>query len=158
VRDLSLLGLGRIRDHPRKSAANAFSVFAYRRIIRLTEAPIGVRIQRHRFRRQRACGIFLCGNAFTGKLVVDAAGSACKPSSTAEAYVFNATVIPSGDLEYLTLWQDPEAQPAVSTLNAQDGATTSNMAIVPNGDGKTDAYAGNGTTQLILDISAYFAP
>jgi hypothetical protein len=32
------------------------------------------------------------------------------------------------------------------------------MAIVPNTDGKTDAYAGNGTTQLLLDISAYFAP
>ena len=38
-----------------------------------------------------------------------------------------------------------------------DGAITSNMAIVPNGDGKTDAYAA-GSTQLILDISGYFAP
>ena len=31
------------------------------------------------------------------------------------------------------------------------------MAIVPNGDGKTDAFAA-GYTQLILDISGYFAP
>jgi hypothetical protein len=32
------------------------------------------------------------------------------------------------------------------------------MAVVPNttGDGKVDAYA-SGTTQLILDIAAYFA-
>jgi hypothetical protein len=98
------------------------------------------------------------GGAFTGKLVVNVASSPCEPPSTAQAYVFNATVVPSGALGYVTLWPDGEAQPGVSTLNAADGAITSNMAIVPNTDGKTDAYAGNGTTQLILDISGYFAP
>ena len=46
---------------------------------------------------------------------------------------------------------------ARSTLNAIDGAITSNMAIVPNSDGSTDAFASN-LTQLILDISSYFAP
>ena len=49
------------------------------------------------------------------------------------------------------------SQPVVSTLNAFDGAITSNMAIVPTVNGKIDAYA-SGTTQLILDISSYFAP
>jgi hypothetical protein len=34
---------------------------------------------------------------------------------------------------------------------------TSNMAIVPNYDGSVSAYA-QGITQLILDISSYFAP
>jgi hypothetical protein len=48
-------------------------------------------------------------------------------------------------------------KPLVSTLNALDAAITSNMAIVPNLNGKTDAYA-SGTTQLVLDISSYFAP
>jgi hypothetical protein len=59
----------------------------------------------------------------------------------------------------LTLWPDGETQPVVSTLNAADGAVASNMAIVPNraGDGDTDAFASS-TTQLIMDISAYFAP
>ncbi|MGA3213874.1 MAG: hypothetical protein ABSD20_21410 [Terriglobales bacterium] len=90
-------------------------------------------------------------------LVVNVSGSACAPSATDKAYVFNATAIPTGDLGYLTLWPDGETQPVVSTLNAEDGAITSNMAIVPNSDGKTDAYA-SGTTQLVLDISAYFAP
>jgi hypothetical protein len=53
---------------------------------------------------------------------------------------------------------DGEQQPGVSTLNAGDGSVTSNMAVVPNhGDGMIDAYA-HGTTQLILDISGYFAP
>jgi hypothetical protein len=73
--------------------------------------------------------------------------------------VFNATVIPPGSLGYLTLWPDGADQPVVSTLNAFDGSLTNNMAIVPAGtQGKIDAYAGNGLTQLILDISSYFAP
>ena len=47
--------------------------------------------------------------------------------------------------------------PLVSTLNAIDGWITSNMAIVPTTNGNVDAYA-SGITQLILDISSYFAP
>jgi len=71
--------------------------------------------------------------------------------------VFNATVVPVGSLGYLTLWPDTENKPVVSTLNAVDGMITSNMAIVPNVNGKTDAYA-SGITQLVLDISSFFAP
>jgi hypothetical protein len=99
------------------------------------------------------------GQPFTGTLSppVDVVDSVCAPSSTAQAYVLNATVVPTGSLGYLTLWPDSEQRPGVSTLNAFDGAITSNMAIVPNIDGKTDAFA-SGTTQLILDISSYFAP
>jgi hypothetical protein len=48
--------------------------------------------------------------------------------------------------------------PIVSTLNADDRFITSNMAVVPNTDGSTDAYGGDGITQLILDVSRYFAP
>ncbi|MGA3213501.1 MAG: choice-of-anchor tandem repeat GloVer-containing protein [Terriglobales bacterium] len=96
--------------------------------------------------------------AFSGELTVKVSGSVCAPPHTAQAYVFNATVVPSGALGYLTLWPDGEPQPAgVSTLNALDGVITSNMAIVPTTNGKIDAYA-SGTTQLVLDISAYFAP
>ena len=94
---------------------------------------------------------------FSGELTVNVVGSPCAPPSDAQAYVFNATVVPNGALGYLTLWPDTENQPVVSTLNAIDGAITSNMAIVPNVNGKTDAYA-SGTTQLILDISSFFAP
>jgi hypothetical protein len=82
----------------------------------------------------------------------------CSVPSVGQAYVFNATVVPYPTLSYLTLWPDGETQPGVSTLNAGDGRVTSNMAVVPNhDDGKVDAYA-QGTTQLILDISSYFAP
>jgi hypothetical protein len=77
--------------------------------------------------------------------------------ANAKAYVFNATVVPSPNLSYLTLWPDGEGQPVVSTLKAADGWITSNMAIVPNVNGKIDAYAA-GMTQMVLDISSYFAP
>ena len=99
------------------------------------------------------------GLPFSGTLSppVDVVDSPCEPPAAAQAYVFNATVVPYGALGYLTLWPDGSDRPVVSTLNALDGSITSNMAIVPTADGKIDAYA-SGITQLILDISSYFAP
>ncbi len=99
------------------------------------------------------------GPPFMGTLSppVDVADSVCGPPAAAQAYVLNATVVPTGALGYLTLWPDGTGQPVVSTLNALDGSITNNMAIVPTADGKIDAYA-SGVTQLILDISSYFAP
>ena len=94
---------------------------------------------------------------FVGRLPVNVVGSVCAPSNTAQAYVLNATVVPAGPLGYLTLWPDCEGRPGVSTLNAIDGAITSNMAIVPTNNGSIDAFATN-PTQLILDISSYFGP
>jgi hypothetical protein len=96
---------------------------------------------------------------FTGMIVapVGVPGNPCGLPATAQAFVFNATVFPQGALGYLTLWPDGEPQPIVSTLTASDGAVTSNMAIVPTLNGYTDAYASS-ITQLVLDISSYFAP
>jgi hypothetical protein len=89
---------------------------------------------------------------------VDVLGSPCGVPSQAQAYALNATVVPVGSLGYLSLWADGQPQPTVSTLNASDGAITSNMAFVPAGtQGEIDAFA-YGTTNLILDISGFFAP
>ena len=97
------------------------------------------------------------GQPFIGELTVDVIDSPCSPPANAQAYVFNATVVPPGALGYLTLWPDGANQPLVSTLNAIDGSITSNMAIVPTSNGSIDAYASS-LTQMILDISSYFAP
>jgi len=97
------------------------------------------------------------GGAFQGALPVGITTSVCAPPIAAQAYVFNATVVPSGALGYLTLWPDGSNQPTASTLNALDGLVTSNLAIVPSTNGSIDAFASN-LTQLILDISSYFAP
>ncbi len=99
------------------------------------------------------------GQPFSGTLspAVDVVDSPCGVPAAAQAYVFNASVVPYGALGYLTLWPDGASQPVVSTLNALDASISSNMAIVPSTNGKVDAYA-SGLTQLILDISSYFAP
>jgi hypothetical protein len=94
---------------------------------------------------------------FSGEIRVAVANSPCGVPGSATSYVLNATVIPAGPLGYLTLWPDGQPQPVVSTLNALDGAVTSNMAIVPTTNQYIDAYAPD-PTYLILDISAYFAP
>jgi hypothetical protein len=94
---------------------------------------------------------------FSGTLAVPVSGSSCAPPATAQAYVLNATVVPVGVLAYLALWPDGGARPFVSTLNSDDGTITSNMAIVPTTNGTIDGYATD-PTQLILDLSSYFAP
>src|SRR5581483_3207673 len=97
------------------------------------------------------------GGAFNGELTVDVMGSSCTVPGTAQAYVLNATALPQTILGYLTLWPDGQQQPVVSTLNAIDGATTSNMAIVSTTNGSIDAFVTN-PSNLILDLSGYLAP
>ncbi len=92
-----------------------------------------------------------------GVLPVQVGSSPCPQANGAQAYVINATVVPSGPLVYLTLWPDSESQPNVSTLNADDAAITSNMAIVPTSNGTIDVFSSN-PTQVIVDITSYFAP
>jgi hypothetical protein len=84
-------------------------------------------------------------------------GNNCPVNGAAKAFVMNATVVPPGGLGLLKLWADGATQPGVSTLNAYDGDVTSNMAIVGTTNGSIDAFASN-PTQLVMDISAYFAP
>jgi hypothetical protein len=95
---------------------------------------------------------------FSGMIVANAGASSCLPQgNAAQAFVLNATAVPPGPLGFLALWPDGQTQPLVSTLNALDGAITSNMAIVPGPSGSIDAFAAD-PTHLILDISGYFAP
>ncbi len=84
--------------------------------------------------------------------------SRCSVPATAKAYSVNATVLPTGALSFLTLWPSAQTQPFVSTLNAGSGGVAANAAIVPAGaNGGISAFASNAT-DLILDISGYFAP
>ena len=84
--------------------------------------------------------------------------SNCGIPSNARAYSTNATVVPSGPLGFLTLFQSGRAQPLVSTLNAPTGAVVANAAILPAGDnGAISAYV-SGASHLVIDINGYFAP
>ncbi len=83
--------------------------------------------------------------------------SACGLPADAQAYSLNVTVVPSGRLSYLTLWPSGQMKPLVSTLNSWSGTVAANAAIVPAGTGgSVDIYASD-PTQVILDITGYFA-
>lgn len=85
------------------------------------------------------------------------AASSCAVPANAQSYVLNTTVVPTGQLVYLANWAHGTAQPLQSTLNAFDGAVSSNLAIVPTIDGSVSSYA-TAPTALILDVFGYFAP
>ncbi len=95
--------------------------------------------------------------AFNGAIDVGVQATFCGAPPTAQSYVLNATVVPPGPLGFLTLWPQGAVQPLVSSLNAADGAVTSNMAIVPTTNGSISAF-GSNPTHLVVDISGYFAP
>jgi hypothetical protein len=88
---------------------------------------------------------------------VNVTASGCGAPASAQSFVLNATVVPPGVLGFLTMWPQVAARPLVSTLNAGDGAITSNMAIVPTTNGSVSAFTSN-PSHLVLDISGYFAP
>ncbi len=94
---------------------------------------------------------------FPGVFSVGLAGSTCGVPAAAAAGVVNVTAVPPGPLQYLSLWPAGATQPTVSTLNAADGAITSNMAVVPTSEGIINSYASD-PTQLLIDIASYFAP
>lgn len=93
---------------------------------------------------------------FSGTLAIPLGGT-CGLPADAQAYVVNATAVPSTTLSYLNLWSGAVTQPNTSILNAQDGAIASDMDIVQANNGSISAYATN-PTNLFLDVSGYFAP
>jgi Beta-propeller repeat len=88
---------------------------------------------------------------------VNVTGSPCGVPATAQAFVFNATVVPPGFLGYITMWPQGQTQPLAATLNDTDGAVTNNMAIVPATTGSISVFP-SAPTHLVLDIFGYFAP
>ncbi len=90
-------------------------------------------------------------------LMLNVTANVCGVPASAQAYLFNATVVPPGSLGFLTLWPNGTPQPGTSTLNAFDGAVTSNMAIVATTNGSVNAFV-SAPTHLIMDIFGYFAP
>lgn len=86
------------------------------------------------------------------------ASSACGLPADAVAYSVNVTVVPKGPLGYLVLWPSGQARPSTSTLNSPGGRIRANFAIVPAGAaGAVSAYATDAT-DLVLDVTGYFAP
>jgi hypothetical protein len=90
--------------------------------------------------------------------------SGCGIPSTAAAYSLNVTVVPPGQVTYLTMWPTGQSMPTVSTLNdfstqvATPGNVQAAAAIVPAGANGSVSVFVSDTTDLIIDINGYFAP
>lgn len=93
---------------------------------------------------------------FTGEQDIPVSGATCGIPANAQATVVSATVVPSSAFGFLTMWAWGTIQPVVATLNAVDGAVTSNLAIVPTSNGQICVWATN-PTQLVIDTFGYFA-
>jgi hypothetical protein len=84
--------------------------------------------------------------------------SACNIPATAQAYALNVTAIPSGQLDFLSIWPAGKPFPNVSTLNAPKGLVLANAAIVPAGTNGAIMLTAGNPTDIVIDINGYFAP
>ncbi len=84
--------------------------------------------------------------------------SPCDIPPTAAAYSLNVTVVPHGDLGFLTVWPSGEDRPLISTMNSVDGRIKANAAIVPAGSNEAISVYASSTTDVVLDIDGYFVP
>ncbi|MBL8213555.1 MAG: hypothetical protein JNK87_22745 [Bryobacterales bacterium] len=84
--------------------------------------------------------------------------SPCAMPANARAYAVSLTAVPDGPLAFLSLVPTGGAAPLVSSLNAFGGQVVSNQVIVQAGtNGSIDAFS-YGKTDVILDVTGYFAP
>jgi hypothetical protein len=81
----------------------------------------------------------------------------CNIPASAGAYLLNVTVVPNGRLSFLTVYPTGENRGVVTTMNSLDGRLKANAAIVPAGTNQAVSVYASDTTNVILDISGYFA-
>ncbi|MBL8177933.1 MAG: putative Ig domain-containing protein [Bryobacterales bacterium] len=74
------------------------------------------------------------------------------------AYSATLTVIPAGPLAYLTAWPAGASQPNVSSINSFLGRVLANQVLVPAGTGGAVDVFAYDRTDLVVDITGYFAP
>jgi len=88
--------------------------------------------------------------------IPSAAGCSGIPT-TAKGYALNITAIPGGSpMPFITAYPTGQPRPNASILNAFEGQTVTNSAIVPAGTaGAVDIYAFR-RTNIIVEVSGYF--
>ena len=77
---------------------------------------------------------------------------------TARALIGNATVVNTADIGYLTFWPGDAVQPLVATSYYTAGQVINRYFTVGlAADGSFKRFASS-TTNLVVDISGFFAP
>ena len=74
-----------------------------------------------------------------------------------EAYLLNATLVPQAGVAHFSVWPYGYRMPASPTIMAQDGAVTSNTAIVPTPRNGAISAFSSASTNLVYDVFGYFA-
>jgi len=94
-------------------------------------------------------------NETTRTIPLPTSGCPGLPAS-ARAYALNATVIPNAPMPFLTLYPAGQGRPNASSLNAFEGQTITNSAIIPAGtSGAVDVFAFR-RTHVVLEVNGYF--
>lgn len=89
---------------------------------------------------------------------VPIAGYGGVPASGVGAVVLNVTGVGATAETYLTIWPTGVGRPDVSNVNLSAGDTTANLATVPLGaDGSVTLFNAAGTTDVIFDVSGFYA-
>ncbi len=92
----------------------------------------------------------------SGTVTIPAPSASTGIPGTPSALLLNATVTPPSALGDIVLWAAGTSEPNVSTLNANDGSVTSNLAIVGLRNGSVNAFVTSPTI-LTIDVYGYFA-
>ena len=93
----------------------------------------------------------------TTRTFVPQNSTTCAIPSSAQAYSFNVTVVPTGNyLGYLTVWPASLTMPVVSTMNSFDGRIKANAVVVGSGSGGGVSFFATDTTDVVVDINGYF--
>ena len=93
----------------------------------------------------------------TRTITLSNAGNCTGIPITAKAYAVNATALPGGSpMPFLTAYPIGQPRPDASLLNAFQGQTVTNSAIIPAGtNGAIDVYAFRRTS-VVVEVSGYF--
>jgi hypothetical protein len=83
--------------------------------------------------------------------------SVCSIPATAKTYVLNVTLIPRGPVDFVTIWPGGETRPSFWTVRSPDAQIVANGALVKPGPGGTIQVYASHNTDVIIDISGYFA-
>lgn len=82
----------------------------------------------------------------------------CAVPPGASAYSVTITVAPPGPLQFLAAWPAGGPQPNISNINSPGGRVLANNVILPaSADGSVDIFAFD-RTDVLVDITGYFAP
>ncbi|MFN7934134.1 MAG: BACON domain-containing protein [Bryobacteraceae bacterium] len=95
-------------------------------------------------------------NAGETRTFVPQSSTLCAIPPAAKAFVLNVTLVPKGNVDFVTVYPAGEARPDYWTVRSPDGLIVANSAIVRAGTGGGLSMYASQSTDIIIDIAGYF--